>query len=112
MTLGDLPHRLFLWLRCHFPRVTDLREIEVRSALHPGGARRIHLLAHWVQRLLVQDPAAIELLCRQLVELEDRSRRRAVQRARELRAQWEAWPGRSNIINPAARATTKAPAQN
>lgn len=120
--LGDLPHRLFLWLRCHFPRVSDLRQIEVRGEtrllydqLHPGGSgRRIHLLPHWVERLAAQDPAAVELLCRQLVELEERTRRRAVQRARELRAQWEACdrPGKASISRPATTATPRAPSQN
>jgi len=112
LTLGDLPHRLVMWLRVHFPRVPDLRQIEVRGQtrllydqLHPGaGGRRIHLLPHWVERLASQDPAAVELLCRQLGELEDRTRRRAVQRARELRAQWEVCARTGRIVSPTGRA--------
>lgn len=123
LILGELPHRLFMWLRCHFPRLPDLRSIEVRGEtrllydqLHPdGGGRRVHLLPHWVERLASQDPAAVELLCRQLVELEERTRRRAVQRARELRAQWEAAadsrPGKASMSKPAKVATPRAPSQ-
>lgn len=112
MTIASLRPDLLAWLQRVLPGVPDLAGVRLlyrdpwtgSAGLTLG--RTIRLRPEYEWRLAALDPAAIELLCHELVHVEQFARswfwpltyllghRRleaaAEQRARELRAMWEA----------------------
>lgn len=112
MTIGDLRPDLLAWLQQVLPGVPELAAVELRFRSPWTGSdgltweRTVTLRPAYEERLAALDPAAIELLCHELVHVEQFARagrwwwlaylwrRRAweaaaYQRARELRAIWE-----------------------
>jgi hypothetical protein len=114
-TIGGagLPPELVSWLEANLPAVPDLAGVNLVFRSPWTGSdgltlgRTIYLRPGYEQRLAALDPAAIELLCHELTHVEQYTRAgrwwlldyllhhrereaAAYQRARELRAMWEA----------------------
>lgn len=107
--MNSLPPVLLAWLQSVFPGLPEVRLLFVAPFTGSDGltlGRTVRLRPPYQERLNALDPAAIELLCHELVHVEQFARagwlwplhyllgrrrleNNAYQRARELRAMWE-----------------------